>query len=163
MPIVGVIISVCLILYIHNTIYTIGNRLILSIDDISEVQNQILIIEKNCKNIDKSMKHCMFLIFPVIGVMNAIQIFDVLGDFDGYKKSTWSFFLMLFMPLLLWLLLKMYKGIMKKLMKNSKNIDLKLNLLKELNDENNGNDSKFNRVDSFIEMKNSSDLYDLKN
>lgn len=137
----------------------IGNRLILSIDDIIEVQNQILIIEKNCKNIDKSMKKCMYLIFPVMGVMNSIQIFDILGDVYGYKDSMWSFFAMLFMPLILWLLLNIYSRLFNNFLKNNtNNNDLKLNLLKELYDEENGNECKLSRVNSsFIEMQHSTD------
>lgn len=104
-PILGIILSLCLSIYIHTSLSSIGRLLLQVNDDEDQKQLYFDLIEKDLHRLPRSMDRCGFIFYYVIGIFWGAYILDTLGDEPGYIRSI-SYplaALMIFNPLIMWI------------------------------------------------------------
>lgn len=105
MPSVGICICLCLPLYIHNTLSSIGDRLKQSNSDEKFYLLQI-IFERDSEGVYDAVRISFQLLLPVMGIFYSLFIYDTLGDVDGGMKAIWSVLYMSSIPFLIWVINK---------------------------------------------------------
>jgi hypothetical protein len=125
-PLLGIILCICLSIYIHTSLSSLGRSLLQVNDNEDQQQLYFDIIEKDLYRLPRCMDRCGYIFFYVIGIFWSGFILDTLGDESGYGRSI-SYplaLLMLFNPLIIWII----KEILRKLFPNLKKKIFKSNL-----------------------------------
>jgi hypothetical protein len=103
LPLVGIIMCISLYLYIHSILSNVGGKLT------NATMNEKEILEKECGNIADNFKtNLNSNIYLIMVLFFSLLVFDTVGDKSGSNVAIWFSILTLFIPLILWLIKRLY-------------------------------------------------------
>jgi hypothetical protein len=99
LPLVGIMICISLYLYIHSILSNIGGKLP------NATINDKAILEKECENLIKNLNiNLNSYIYPIMGIFFSLFVFDIIGS----DIAIWYLIFTLLIPLILWLIKRLY-------------------------------------------------------
>jgi Leucine-rich repeat (LRR) protein len=103
LPLIGIIMCISLYLYIHSILSNIGGKLTnATIDDKEK-------LEKECENLFENLNmNLNRYIYPIMGIFLSLLVFDTVGDKSGSDVAIFYLTLTLLIPLILWLIKRLY-------------------------------------------------------
>jgi Leucine-rich repeat (LRR) protein len=134
-PIVGIVCSICLSIYIHNTLSSLGER-ISKFNEEEEENKEKLInnYEKSIGDIYTSLDHCLkIILLPLICVFYSFFIFDIFGNVVGSNIAKYSIYTTI---IIIPLIVVIYEKIIEYRKKNANIMNSsKIDNIIELNDK----------------------------